>query len=100
MTRPRSLYRVLVPFGSRRDRCRQDAVYRLNAAIKGQLAERQITLNGIAGQRTHANENRKSDRQIEMTALLAEIGGRQVDRDALRRQAETEGAERASDPFA
>ena len=57
-------------------------------AVQRQLAERQIALGRIRRQRAHADQERQRDRQIEMAALLGQIRGREIDRDALGRQAE------------
>ena len=78
------------------DRRRQHAGDAQDRAVQRQLAERQVALGRIRGHGTHADQQRQRDRQIEVAALLGEIGGREIDRDALGRQAEAERARRCA----
>ncbi len=84
----------------RGDRGRQHARDRQHRAIERELAERQVALHRIRRHGAHADQQAERDRQVEMAALLGEIGRREVDRDALGRQAEAHRAERAPDPLA
>ena len=45
-------------------------------------------------------QNRQSNRQVEMRAFLGHVGGRQIDRDFLRRQRNRHRRQRRLDPFA
>ena len=50
------------------------------------------------GRMSSAARNCKRDRQVEMTAFLGQIGGRQVDDDALRRKGDCQRVERCAHP--
>ncbi len=67
---------------------------RRDRAVQGQLAECRVARHLLARQRLHRDQQAERDRQVEMAAFLQHVGGRQVDRDALRRQAEAERAQR------
>ena len=84
----------------RRERCRQHAAHRPDRAVQRQFAERQVAPGRIRRDRADRDQHRERDRQIEMAALLEQIGRRQIDRDPLGRQADAQGAERAAHPLA
>ena len=82
---------------ARRCRDRQDAARRLDPAVERQLAEDQRRRRTSrratsAGRRQDAERNR----QVERRAGLAHVGGREVDRDAMRRELEAGVADRAA----
>ncbi len=78
--------------GQRAHHCHQRAVER-------ELAQRNGSLNLVGRQHADRREQRQRDRQVEMRALLRHVGGRQVDRDALRRQRDRHRGEGGADPF-
>ena len=81
------------------DRRGQDAGHAHQRAIEGQLAENDVALDALAGDHAQRGEQADGDRQVVMAAFLGEIGGREVDRDALRRQREPERTERRPHPL-
>jgi hypothetical protein len=66
--------------------------------------ERKLAHRGVAGQAARwdlvgGREQRKSDREVESRALLAEVGGREVDRDPVERPIELGRGDAAADAF-
>ena len=51
------------------------------------------------GQDLHGGEERERDRQVEVRAFLGEVGGREVDGDALGGEREAHGGHRRADPL-
>ena len=83
-----------------RERCRQDAAHRADRAIERQLAQRQIAPRRIRRDRTDRDQHRERDRQVEVAALLEQVGRRQVDGDPPGRQADAQSTERAAHALA
>ena len=52
------------------------------------------------GQNAHCRQQAESDGKIVVAAFLGQVGGRQVDRDALVRQCEADGVKRGAHAFA
>ena len=82
------------------DRRRQHAGDRRDRAVEPEFAE-----HGEAGQRIRRNgadrgHQAERDRQIVMAAFLGQVGGRQIDGDAPRRQREARGDQRRAHPLA
>jgi len=65
-----------------------------------QFAQRGVTVDFFGRQHPHRHQQTERDRQIEMAAFLQQVGGREVDRDAFGREAQTQGAQRRAHPFA
>ncbi len=82
------------------DRRRQDARDRRDGAIQRQFAEGDEIGKLVAGDRADRRHQRQRDGEIVVAALLREIGGGEIDDDALRRQRQTGGMERAAHPLA
>ena len=74
------------PALGRRHRRRQHAGDRTDAAVQRQLAQHQVLLHRVDRQHAHDDQHAQGDGQIEVAALLGEIGRRQVDDDPARRQ--------------
>ena len=72
----------------------------LDARIEAELADRDIFGQGLGIEHPHRDQHAERDRQIEMRALLGQIGGRQVDGDPLGRQRQPDRAERRAHPLA
>ena len=53
-----------------------------------------------AGHLGRGHQHRDGDREIEAGALLAEVGGRQVDHDPAQRPLEARVLDRGADPLA
>ncbi len=78
------------------DRRRQHAGDRRDRAVESEFAQ-----NGEAGNRVLRNgadrrHQAERDRQIVMAAFLGQIGGREIDGDAARRQREAGGDQRGA----
>ncbi len=59
-----------------------------------------IALDGIGRDGAHRHHHGERDGQIEVAALLGQIGGRQVDGDVLEGQAQTHGMQGVAHPLA
>ncbi len=66
-----------------RERRRERAADRPNTSIKRQLTEEHALVKLFAEKMAHASDESKSHREIERRAFLANVGGRQIDGDAL-----------------
>ena len=78
----------------------QHAGRRRDPPVEAELADREIGGSVSAIDRAHRGEQAERDRQIVMRAFLGQIGGREVDRDPLRRQRQADRGERGMDPLA
>ena len=77
----------------------QGADDRDERAVERQFAESHVRCDGVGGQDLHRGENRQRDGQIEMRALLGQVGGREVDGDALGREGEAHRGHRGAHAF-
>ena len=71
-----------------------------DGAVEGQFAERDEVAELVAGDGADRRHQRQRDRQIVVAAFLGQVGGREVDDDALRRQRQAGGMERAAHALA
>jgi len=71
-----------------------------DAAVEAEFADDDIAAQRLRIDHPHRTEQRERDRQVVMRALLGQVGGRQIDRDPLRRQREADRRERGADAFA
>ncbi len=83
-----------------RHRRGQHAGHRRQPAIEAELAQRDEPGDLLARQHAHGDQQRHGDRQVEMAALLGDVGRRQVDGDAPGRQRQAERVEGGADPLA
>ena len=82
------------------DRRRQHPGNRQQRAVEAELPEHGEGVHRVAGHRPHADQQAERDGQVEVAALLQQIGRRQVDGDALGRQRQAQGAQRRAHPLA
>ncbi len=80
-------------------RRRQDPGHRRDGAVQGELAQGREAGDLVLGQYPHGGQQPEGDGQVEMTALLEEVGGRQVDGDPLGRQGEADGRDGGANPL-
>lgn len=83
-----------------RDRGRKYAGDPPQRTVEGEFAERQEGVQLIRREDADRRHQRERDRQVVVTALLVQIGGREIDGDAPRRQRETDGRQGRSDALA
>jgi len=86
--------------GVRRDRRRQRARDRREPPVEAELAERQVAGEGIGRYCADGTHQAQRDGQIVVAALLGQVGGGEVDGDALGRQAQARGDQRRAHPLA
>ena len=84
----------------RGDGRRQDAADMGQPAIEPQFAQRQIAIERILRNGADGGHDAQRDGQVVVAALLGQVGRRQVDGDALGRQAQPRGDQRGADAFA
>jgi hypothetical protein len=72
----------------------------LDPPVEREFAEGCEPLHDVAGQHLHRREQPDRDRQVEMRALLLEVGGREIDQDALGRECEAHRVQRRADALA
>jgi len=82
------------------DRRRQHAGHRVQRAVERQLAQGGELADLLARQHLHRREHGKRDRQVEMAALLQQVGGCEIDQHAARRQGEAHRGQRRPHPLA
>ena len=70
------------------------------APIQPQLAQRQIAIERILGNGADRRHDAQRNGQVVMAALLGQVGRRQIDGNALGRQADAGGKERGAYPLA
>ena len=68
-------------------------------AIQRQLAEHDVGRQHVGRQGADRRHDAERDRQVVMTALLGQVGGREVDDDALGRQRQPRGEQRRAHPL-
>ena len=73
---------------------------RRDPPVEAELADRDIMRQRLGVGRADRRQQAERDRQIVMRAFLGQVGGRQVDRDALGRQRQADRGERGADPLA
>ena len=79
---------------------RQHARYARERAVERQLAQHDVAREAVARDHAHGGQKPERDGQVVMAALLGEVGRREVDGDALRRQGKAERTERRAHPLA
>ncbi len=77
---------------------RQHTSHRAQGAVEGQLAERHRPLEPPGLDDVGSGEDAEGHRQVEGGALLAKVGWREADRDAVDRELEAGVAYRGADP--
>ena len=82
------------------NRGRQRPRHRHQRAIERQLADHHIAVEEIRRNDAQRREHGERDGQIEMAAFLGKIGGREIDREPLARQAEADGIKCGAHPLA
>jgi len=82
------------------DRCGQYTGHRRDRSIEAEFAEHREAAQRIRPNGADRRHQAERDRQIVVTALLRQIGWREIDRDSPRRQCETRGDQRRANPFA
>jgi hypothetical protein len=88
----------IAPIGT--DRRRQNARHRRQRAVEPEFAEDGEPGQRIMRDRADRRHQAKRDRQIVVAAFLGQIGRRQIDDDASRRQRETRCSQRRPHAFA
>ncbi len=78
----------------------RDSAHRAHLPIQRKLAQKNILIELLAEERALAAQNRKRHRQIERRTFLANVGGRQIDGDALKRKLVAAIFQRGLDAFA
>ena len=79
---------------ARMERGDQHAGARHHPAIERQLADRDPVAQLLGVGDAHRREQGEGDRQVIVRAVLGQVGGREVHRDALGRQGKAHGGER------
>ena len=82
------------------DRSRQHARDRRDRAVETEFAEHRETGQRVRRDRADRRHQAERNRQIVMAAFLRQVGGREVDGDAPRRQREPRGDQRRAHPLA
>ena len=77
----------------------QGADHRDQRAVERELAEGHRAGDLVVREDLHRGEQRERDGQVEVRAFLGQVGGREVDGDALGRQREAHGGHRGADAF-
>src|SRR5208282_6226400 len=65
---------------AREDRGRQRTLDPLDPAVERKLAEHQILAEQVGLERARGGQQRERDRKVERRALLAGVGGREINR--------------------
>ena len=79
--------------GAGRHRSGQHPSHRRDAAVERQLADRRPAGEGVSWKHAHGRHDAERDGQVVVAALLGQVGGGQVDHDALARQGQAEPGE-------
>lgn len=90
----RPLPSALAPIGRKRA---GDGRYR---PVERKLSEHAIALDCIARDRANRGHQAKRDGKVVVTSFLGEIGGSEIDGDALRRKPETDRVKRSANTLA
>ena len=85
---------------ARRQRRRERTAHRAHLAVERKLAKKNVLVEALAEERALTPENRKRHREIVGRSFLANVGGRQIDRDALKREVVAAIFQRRLDAFA
>ncbi len=80
---------------ARRDRRGQHAGHRRDRAVEGELAEHGHAIEAIGGNRADGGHDAECDRQVEVAALLGQVGGGEVDDNPARGSASPEATRAA-----
>ena len=78
----------------------EDAADAPQPPVERELADRGGALERAARELLRRREQRERDRQVEAGALLAQLGRREVDRDAARREVQLGGGDPAANALA
>ena len=78
----------------------QDAGRGRDPPVERQFADRDIMAQHLGIGRADRGEQAERDREVEVTALLGQVGRREIDRDDLGRQRETDRGQRGTHPLA
>ncbi len=78
----------------------QHAADRAHRPVERELAERRYLLPAVAARLARRQQERECDGQVEARPLFAQVGRRQVDRDAPRRELEAAVDDRGADALA
>ena len=84
----------------RADRRGKRAGDRGDRAVKRKLAEHAIALDGVRRDGADRHHQPERDGKIVVAAFLGQVGRREIDGDALWRQREADGVQRAAHPLA
>ena len=76
------------------DRGRQHAGDRRDRAVEPELAQHREARERVGGDGADRRHQAERDRQIVVAAFLRQVGGREIDGDAARRQREARGDQR------
>ena len=87
------------PGGRGRDGRGQHAGDGIDAPVQPELPQHRVMGQLLARQHAHLHQHPQRDGQIEMAALLQQIGGREIDGDAAGRQSEPDGDQRGTHPL-
>ena len=71
-----------------------------DGAVEGKFAERDEIAELVAGHGADRRHQRERDRQVVVAAFLRQVGRREIDDDALRRQRQAGRMERGADALA
>ena len=82
------------------DRGRQHAGHRRNRSVEAELAQNGESRQRIVRDGADRGHQPERDRQIVVAALLGQIGGREIDGDAARRQSQPGGDQGRAHPLA
>ena len=82
------------------DRRRQHARHRAHRPVEREFADDGVAVQRVGRNRADRRHDAERDRQIVVTALFGQVGGREIDGDAPRRQRETRGDQRGAHPLA
>ncbi len=84
---------------ARRHGGRQHAGDRRQAAIERQFAQHHVLAEHVGGYGADRRHDAERDRQVVVAALLGEVGGREIDDDALGRHRQAGGEQRRAHPL-
>ena len=70
------------------------------ASVERKLAQRRQARQRILGDDLHGDQQPQCYGQVEMAAFLGQVGGREIDGDALGREGEPHGADCGTHPLA
>ena len=82
------------------DRGRQHARHRRDGTVEREFAQHREAAERVRRDGADGRHDAERDRQVVVAALLGQVGRREVDGDALRRQGQPRGGQRRADPLA